>query len=304
MSSASQPAKVVLVTGASSGIGQSIAAHLASRGYHVFGTSRQPAAHTIEGVTMLSLDITDDDSVRACVAAVFEQAGGLDVLINNAGSDLVGALEETSLEDAKWIFDVNFFGAVRMVQAVLPQMRERRSGQIINISSALGLAAWPFEGYYCASKYALEGYTESLCYEMNLFGIRVSSVQPGFFKSNMIAQARQADTTIADYASPRAHSIRLNHSWAKNAPDPLPVARTVQQIIESRHPRLRYAVGLEAHLAPPLAHVFPLSVRFKVGRWLLGVDSLRDDLRRWSARGVAVTALSIVLLRWFRRRPG
>ncbi|MDL1901189.1 SDR family NAD(P)-dependent oxidoreductase [Anaerolineae bacterium CFX9] len=293
--------KVVLITGASSGIGRSIAAHLAGLGYCVYGTSRQPDAHVIEGVTLLPLEITNDDSVRDCVAAVLARAGRIDVLINNAGGDLVGALEETSLDDARWIFDVNFFGAVRMVQAVLPHMRARRSGQIINISSALGLAAWPFEGFYCASKYALEGYTESLCYEMNLFGIRVSSVQPGFFKSNMIARAREAGRALPDYASARARSMRLNHTWAKNAPDPLPVAQTVQRIIESEKPRLRYAVGLEAHLAPPLAHLLPLSVRFKVGRWLLGVDDPRRDLARWSWRGALIAALSLLALRWRRR---
>lgn len=302
MTAVSQQAQVVLVTGASSGIGRSIALHLAEAGYRVFGTSRQLHAGQHDGITFVPLELTDEVSVRNCVAAVLDQAGRIDVLINNAGSDLVGALEETSLADAQWIFDVNFFGAVRMVQAVLPHMRARRSGQIINISSALGLAAWPFEGFYCASKYALEGYTESLCYEMNLFGIRVSSVQPGFFRSNMIAHAREAAVAIEDYASARAHSVRLNHAWARNAPDPLPVAQTVRRIIESRNPRLRYAVGLEAHLAPPLAHLLPLSVRFKVGRWLLGVDALRDDLRRWSLRGAGMAALSLLVLRWLRRK--
>jgi NAD(P)-dependent dehydrogenase (short-subunit alcohol dehydrogenase family) len=263
--------KTVLVTGASSGIGYSIAGHLARLGYRVFGTSRQPEAETLDGFNMLKLDVTDDNSVQACVANVLERAGQLDVLVNNAGVDLLGSIEETPLEDAKWVFETNYFGATRMIQAVLPHMRTRRSGQIINISSALGRAAWPFEAHYCASKYALEGYTEALRYEMALWGIKVSSVQPGFFKSNMHKNQRYAPPTVADYDRPRERSIQLGKEWAEAAPDPLPVARKVQRIIESRSPRLRYAVGLEAKLAPPLAHLLPGWALIAIGKRMLGV---------------------------------
>ena len=263
--------KTVLVTGASSGIGRSIATHLAQHGYRVFGTSRQPQAEVESGLHMLPLDVTDDASVVACVATVLEQAGKLDVLVNNAGVDLVGAVEETALTDAKWIFDTNFFGVVRMTQTVLPHMRVQRSGQIINIGSALGRAGWPFEALYCASKYALEGYTESLRYEMALFGIKVSSVQPGFFRSNISNTQRYPQSPVAEYDAPRARAIELGKKWAETAPDPLPVARKIRQIIESRSPRLRYPVGLEAIFAPPLAHLLPEWILLWLGRRMLGV---------------------------------
>ena len=263
--------KTVLVTGASSGIGRSIATHLSQQGYRVFGTSRQLDAEAKNGFDMLPLDVTDDASVTVCVATMLERAGSLDVLVNNAGVDLVGAVEETALADAQWVFDTNFFGSVRMIQAVLPHMRVRRSGQIINISSALGRAGWPFEALYCASKYALEGYTESLRYEMALFGIKVSTIQPGFFRSNMFNAQRYPQSPVSEYDVPRTHAIQLGKKWAETAPDPLPVARKVQQIIESRSPRLRYPVGLEAMFAPPLAHLLPEGIILWLGRRMLGV---------------------------------
>lgn len=137
--------KVVLVTGASSGVGQSTARLLSQRGYRVFGTSRSPAsAETIPNVEMLALDVRADDSVGACVQAVFNQAGRLDVLVNNAGYELAGALEELSLDEAKAQFETNFFGVVRMVKAVLPLMRQQKRGQIINVSSLSGLTPIPF----------------------------------------------------------------------------------------------------------------------------------------------------------------
>jgi NAD(P)-dependent dehydrogenase (short-subunit alcohol dehydrogenase family) len=295
----SQQPKVVLVTGASRGIGRAIAAHLAGRGFCVFGTSRRPAADMLDGFSLIQLDVTDAESVRACVETVIARAARIDVLVNNAGVDLVGALEETTLDDLSWIMETNFYGVHRMVQAVLPGMRARRDGQIINISSALGRAAWPFEGAYCASKFALEGYTEALRYEMNIFNIRVSSVQPGFFKSNMVNAQRIAGGLIADYDAPRQRGIALGRAWANAAPEPLPVARTVERIIRARRPRLYYAVGAEAVIVPPLARLMPGRVLFKVGRWMLELDDWRADLRRWLP---FVGGLAVALLD--RRRRG
>lgn len=295
--------RVILITGASSGIGRRTAGYLAAQGHLVFGTSRCPQTESLDGFRLLPLDVTDDESVRDCVKRVLDQAGRIDVLIANAGIDYFGALEETPLADAENLFNVNFFGAARMVNAVLPSMRARRQGQIILISSALGRAAWPFEGYYCASKFALEGYAEALCYEMNLFRIKVSAVEPGFFRSNMIARQGYAPP-IADYAAARDHALRLGRYWAEQAPDPLPVARTISQIIDSPRPALRYAVGLEAHLAPPLAHLLPLSARFKVGRWLLGQDDPKRDALRCGAAAVVAAAAIALIRRWLRRSTG
>lgn len=150
--------RVVLITGASSGVGQSAARLLAQRGYKVFGTSRNPAsAESIPAVEMLPLDVRADDSVRACVEAVSSGAGRLDVLINNAGHELAGAVEEVSLAEARDQFETNFFGVVRMVNAVLPSMRQQKGGHIINVGSLSGLSPIPFLGIYSASKCPWKG---------------------------------------------------------------------------------------------------------------------------------------------------
>src|SRR2546422_6503660 len=172
--------QTVLVTGASSGIGQATAQLLAERGHRVFGTTRKPGAAQASGFTMVGLDVRSDDSVRGCVDQVLSQAGRLDVLVNNAGYTLMGAAEETSVAEAKAQFETNFFGVVRMVNAVLPGMRAAGAGKIINISSLAGNTAIPFSAFYSATKFALEGYSESLWYEVSPFGISVSLVEPGF----------------------------------------------------------------------------------------------------------------------------
>ena len=141
--------KTILITGASSGVGQSTARLLSKKGYKVFGTSRNPAAmEAMAAVEILGLDVQSGDSVTACVKAVADKAGGIDVLVNNAAYELAGALEETSIEEAKAQFETNFFGVVRMVTAVLPLMRQRGQGQIINVSSLSGTSSIPFMGIY------------------------------------------------------------------------------------------------------------------------------------------------------------
>ena len=294
--------KVVLVTGASMGIGRATARRLSAAGYRVFGTSRRPSSPTLDGFEMLPLDVTDDASAQACITAVLAKAGRIDVLINNAGVDLLGALEETTLPEAEWIFATNYFGAVRMVNAALPHMRRQRSGQIINISSGLGLAAVPFEGQYCATKFALEGYSESLRYELWSLGIRVSSVQPGYYQSNMVKTQRIASHRIEDYTPARDRYIAFGTRSAQNAPDPLPVAQTIQRIIESRSPRARYQVGLDAWLAPRLIRLLPEALVMRVGGWALGVR----DWRRDAAKGGLVASIALlgalIGWRWQRKR--
>jgi NAD(P)-dependent dehydrogenase (short-subunit alcohol dehydrogenase family) len=168
--------RTVLITGVSSGIGQATAGLLARGGYTVFGASRNPAiAEPIPGVEMLPLDVCSDESVRACIDTLFARVAHLDVLVNNAGYALRGALEEVTLQEAKAQFETNLFGIVRMTKGVLPTMRKQGHGQIINISSAVGLAALPFVGFYSASKFALEGYTEALRHEVKPFNIQLTS---------------------------------------------------------------------------------------------------------------------------------
>ena len=156
---------VVLITGASSGIGKRTAEYLVEQGYQVFGTSRHPKAETVNGVRMIALDVTDDGSVQACVETVLAEAGHIDVLVNNAGAGMAGALEETGINEGKWLFEINFFGLVRVTQAVLPHMRARRSGHIIHIGSASGTVGIPFAPMYSASKHAVKGLTDGLRFE-------------------------------------------------------------------------------------------------------------------------------------------
>src|SRR5713226_8298312 len=170
--------KVALVTGVSSGIGRATATLLSGRGFRVFGTMRKPGEINgpLEGVELVRLDVRDEESVRSCLRTVLDQAGRIDALVNNAGYTLIGSLEETSIEEAKDVFETNFFGVLRMSQALLPIMREQGYGRIANISSVLGFLPAPYQGIYAASKHALEGYSESLDHEVRQFGIRVSVI--------------------------------------------------------------------------------------------------------------------------------
>jgi len=245
MSQSSSTDKVVLITGASSGFGQQTALLLAKHGFKVFGTSRKASGEKQDGVEMLRLDITSDQSVRDCVSKLVGQAGRIDVLVNNAGQVLTGGLEETSVEEAETHFDSNFFGAVRMVNAVLPEMRKRRSGQIINVASLAGTFPVPFEGYYGAAKAALMTYSEVLRQELKNLGIKVSVVEPGFFKTNLINARVMAANPIADYDDMRKRALTALEQSVVGGADAKDVAETILKIIETASPQLHYPVGKE-----------------------------------------------------------
>ncbi len=252
--------KVVLVTGASSGFGQAIAGLLAQRDFEVFGTSRHPSeSEPLPGVSMLPLDVRSDESVRACVEAVVGPTGRLDVLVNNAGYVQGGAIEEVTLEQAKAQFDTNFFGAVRMVKAVLPIMRKHGTGQIINISSVAGIIAAPFLGFYNASKFALEGYTESLRHELRPFNVGVSLVEPGFFKTNIARNRQYGAEPISDYDPWRRRGLSAIEQFENRGPGPAAVAECVLRIVESKSPGLRYRVGSDARRYIRLRRILPAS---------------------------------------------
>jgi NAD(P)-dependent dehydrogenase (short-subunit alcohol dehydrogenase family) len=251
--------KVVLITGASSGIGQATASLLADRGFTVFGTSRQPRSNTANGFVMLQLDVTLDESVNACIQAVLQQTGRLDILINNAGYLLSGAIEETSIQEAKSQFETNFFGVARMVKAVLPFMRRKRGGQIINISSTAGLEAHPFGGFYSASKFALKGYTEALRHEVKGFNIPVSIIEIGYFKTNVANVARLPAETIDDYSEMHQRALSIIREGVQNGQNPILVANTILRIIQSRSPRLQYTVG-KGTLFPRIKGIIPESM--------------------------------------------
>jgi len=239
--------KVVLITGASSGVGQSTGRLLSQKGYKVFGTTRNPAsAKAIPAIEMVALDVRDDNSVVACVEAVTSQVGHIDVLVNNAAYELAGALEETSLEEAKAQFETNFFGVVRMVKAVLPSMRQQKRGQIINVSSFSGLSAIPFLGIYSASKFALEGYTEALRMELKPFDIHVSLTEAAFLKTPMMDKRQASAVRLKEYDPWRQRAFDAIHNYEQKAPGPELVAETLLKIISSKTPQLHYLIGSQA----------------------------------------------------------
>jgi NAD(P)-dependent dehydrogenase (short-subunit alcohol dehydrogenase family) len=249
-------AATVLVTGASSGIGAAIASLLHARGFTVFGTSRRGAGSP-QGFPMLTLDVTSDASVRACVDDVLARVGRLDLLVNNAGYALEGAIEETSLAEAQAQFDTNFFGVVRMVKAVLPGMRKARAGKIVNIGSLAGLTAVPFSAFYCATKFALEGYSESLWFELQPFGIHVSLLEPGWVRSNITDASRTASTPLPEYDGPRNGAVAAIARAVEAGSSPDLVAHAVLHVAQSPAPRLRYRVGSDAQWLPRLRSVAP-----------------------------------------------
>src|SRR3989442_2689370 len=212
--------KVALVTGVSSGIGRATAALLSRRGFRVFGTMRKPSEINgpLEGVELVRLDVRDEESVRSCLRTVLDQAGRIDALVNNAGYTLIGSLEETSIEEAKDVFETNFFGVLRMSQALLPIMREQGYGRIANISSVLGFLPAPYQGIYSASKHALEGYSESLDHEVRQFGLRVSVIEPGFTRTNISENSHVVGLPIEAYAGQRNPALdALRASFTKGA---------------------------------------------------------------------------------------
>jgi len=237
--------RAVLITGASSGFGKQTASLLAKRGFKTFGTSRKAAGEKQDGVEMLRLDITSDQSVKECISKLLSQAGRIDVLVNNAGQVLTGGLEETSVDEAKTHFDSNFFGAVRMVNAVLPDMRKRKRGQIVNVASLAGTFPVPFEGYYGAAKAALMTYSEVLRQELKSLGINVSVVEPGFFRTNLINARVMAGNPIADYNEVRNRALTALEESIVRGADANDVAETILKIIENPSPRLHYPVGKE-----------------------------------------------------------
>jgi NAD(P)-dependent dehydrogenase (short-subunit alcohol dehydrogenase family) len=236
--------KIAIVTGASSGIGQATAERLAASGYKVYGTSRRGAQSGRQSFEMLPLDVTSDSSVEAAVAQVVRAEGHIDLLVNNAGFGVAPAgAEESSMDQARSIFDTNFFGIVRMTRAVVPHMRRRGSGRIINIGSVLGFLPMPYGALYAATKHAIEGYSESLDHELRTRGIRVSVVEPAYTKTQFDANLLEADAKLDEYREVRAAvANRLKEVMAVADP-PGVVANVVLHAASAARPKLRYTAG-------------------------------------------------------------
>lgn len=251
---------IALVTGASSGIGLATAQALRRDGYRVFGTSRKPMADTDGGITMLVCDVTDDESVRSVVDEVLKRAGRIDLLVNNAGLGLFGGAEESSVAQVQALFDVNLFGVMRMTNAVLPSMRRRGRGRIINIGSILGLIPSPYAAHYSAAKHAIEGYSESLDHEVRAFDIRVSVIEPAFVRTVFDQNGIKPDSLLNEYDCARADVDALLRDVMPKADLPDVVADVVVKAAADARPRHRYAAGKAARQISLLRRFAPAQI--------------------------------------------
>lgn len=251
--------RVILITGASSGIGRACAEHLAALGHRVYGTSRRAtfphtpsypeavgdATKAPRGVTMIPMDVTDDTSVECGVRYVLGVEGRIDVVVNNAGMGIAGAVEDTAIDEAREQLETSFFGVLRVCRAVIPAMRAQGEGLIVNISSVAGVIGIPFQALYSAAKFAVEGFSEALRLEVAPFGIRVVIIEPGDFSTGFTGSRRRTAASLTNPAYTEACRRALEvmeHDEAAGGP-PTPVARLVARVVASRSPRLRYAVG-------------------------------------------------------------
>ena len=274
---------VALVTGASSGIGEATARRLAMAGYKVYGTSRRAAAAGQRPFSMLPLDVTSDESVEAAVSQLIRLEGRIDVLVNNAGFGVApGGAEESSIEQAKAIFETNFFGLIRVTRAVVPHMRRQGNGRIINMGSVLGFLPMPYGALYSATKHAVEGYSESLDHELRTRGVRVSVIEPAYTKTQFDANFLAPDSKLDEYREARALLDTVLTEVMATADDPMVVADVVLKAATAMHPKLRYTAGKLAGRMRLLRRFAPVSVMD---------DGIRKNLRLGSGRGTGTHEL-------------
>jgi len=274
--------RVALVTGASAGIGRACAERLARAGWTVIGASRRgtgggSSAGGVAGHpdwTGIAVDVDDGAAVDAAVRDIIEQHRRLDALVAAAGWGIAGAAEYTSIDEAKAQFETNFWGCVRVVQAVLPQMRTQRAGRIVLMSSIGGVIGIPFQAYYSASKFALEGFAESLAYEVAPFGIAVTLVQPGNIATDFTASRRVAAAAGEDvvYADAMTKAVAAMERDEANGAPADQVAAAVQRVIEATRPPRRVSVGKAGERAGLIAkRLLPFRVFEAAAKGSLGV---------------------------------
>ncbi|MDX6747041.1 SDR family oxidoreductase [Polaribacter sp. PL03] len=236
--------KVVLITGASSGIGKSIATFLSKKGYKVYGTSRKPKNTENFSFELIALDVLKVDTINVAIDFIIKKEGRLDVLVNNAGMGITGPIEDTPTDEMRAVFNTNLFGAIDVMKAVLPQMRKQKLGTIINVTSIAGYMGLPFRGLYSATKGALETITEATSMEVKPFGINVTCVAPGDFATN-IAAGRYHTPVFENSAYKENYSANLNlmDAHVSGGMDPIEMAKAVHNIIETKNPKIHYKVG-------------------------------------------------------------
>lgn len=255
MASSPSEGMVAVVTGSSSGIGYETVLALARNGFTTFATIRNLGkAGQIESVAskeklpihVVQLDVTDDASVQNAIQEVMKKAGRIDVVVNNAAYGLTGAFEDLSIEEIKTQYETNFYGVIRVTQAILPIMRKQGSGRIVNISSGAGRFGYPGGSAYVSTKFALEGLSESMAYELEPFGIKVVLVEPGVIRTNFgssMILAKRAQNPSSPYSQMMQRMGTSFEQLQKNASDPDLVANIVLQAATSQNPELRYLAG-------------------------------------------------------------
>ncbi len=235
--------KVILVTGGSTGIGKSICEYLFSKGYIVYGTSRKPVNNN-QLYTVLPLELTDKNSIKKAVEIIIKIEGRIDVLINNAGIGITGAIEETSTDEMKKAFDINFFGTVDVIKTVLPQMRKQKSGLIISVTSIAAYMGLPFRGTYSAIKGATELMTETISMEVKKFGIKVVNIAPGDYKTDIAANRYYTpfyENSV--YKEAYKKNITLMDKQVQEGNEPIVLAKKIYKIINAKNPKIHYKTG-------------------------------------------------------------
>jgi NAD(P)-dependent dehydrogenase (short-subunit alcohol dehydrogenase family) len=254
---------VILVTGASSGIGAATAAHLARLGHRVYAASRRGTVGDGSAAAALVMDVDDETSVANAIESVSRHEGRLDVVVNCAGFGIAGAIEDTPIELAQAQFNTNVFGAMRVCRSVLPLMRSQRQGLIINVTSIAGEFSLPFQGWYSGSKFAMEGLSEALHAEVRPFGIDVVVVQPGDFRTGFTSARRVANHNGSAYAERAQRALTIAARDESAGADPEQVATLIGRIVTARRRRFRYVVG-------PAAQEWLMRLRYVLpGRWLI-----------------------------------
>lgn len=236
--------KVVLITGGSSGIGKSIGEYLCSKNFTVYGTSRNPKSIENHSFPLIALNVNDVKSINSAVKEVITKEKRLDILINNAGMGITGPIEDTPTDEMRRVFDTNFFGAIDVMKAVLPQMRKQQSGIIFNITSIAGYMGLPFRGIYSATKGALELVTEATSMEVKQFGIKVINVAPGDFATS-IASGRFHTPVFENSAYKELYqkNLDLMDNHVSGGGDPIEMAKGIHSIINANNPKIHYKIG-------------------------------------------------------------
>ncbi len=236
--------KVVLITGGSSGIGKAVGDYLQSKKYIVYGTSRNPSRYKNSSFPLLQLDVTQPETIQSVISKIISQSGKIDVLINNAGVGITGPIEETPEVEIKKAFETNFYGPIRLMNAVLPHMRKQKNGLIINITSIAGYMGLPYRGIYSSVKSALSITTEAFRMETKQFGIKMTNIAPGDFATN-IASGRYHSPILDDSPYKKMYSctLQMMNEHVDKGQNPIAMAKKVHQVIETKNPKVHYKVG-------------------------------------------------------------